>query len=109
MTFSVYFLKEDRILLIGKKGDMKEYGNTLIMFMLVMALLLSIFLAYRFLYHAYEISHEQERKILFYKLQNQTSKLLTKLHHNYTQIKPTIIMKHRMVESYLKQHIHTPK
>ena len=83
---------------------MREYRNTVIMFVLIVALLFSIFLAYRSLYNAYVKSHDQESKILFYKLQNETSKLLTKLHHDYTQIKPTLIMKHKMVESYLNEH-----
>ena len=83
---------------------MREYRNTVIMFVLIVALLFSIFLAYRSLYNAYVKSHDQESKILFYKLQNETSKLLTKLHHDYTQIKPILIMKHKMVESYLNEH-----
>ena len=86
------------------KGNMNENRNTLMMFILILVLLLSTFLGYRFLYNAYEKNHEQESKLLFYKLHTQTSKLLNKLHYNYVQIKPLLIDKHKIVEKYLEKH-----
>ena len=85
---------------------MKAYRNLVIMIILIIVLLISSLLAYRFLYNAYEKSHVQERKILFYNLKNQTSELLTKLHHDYIQVKSTIVTKHKIVESYLEKHSH---
>jgi len=85
---------------------MQEHKNTLIMFILIIALLVSALLGYRFLYKAYEKSHEEESKVLFYKLQSKTSNLLNKLHHNYVEIKPTIVAKHRVVENYLNEYGH---
>ena len=85
---------------------MQEHKNTLIMFILIIALLVSALLGYRFLYKAYEKSHEEESKVLFYKLQSKTSNLLNKLHHNYVEIKPTIVEKHRVVENYLNKYGH---
>lgn len=53
-------------------------------------------------------NHEKDTKILFYKIQTQTSELLSNLLHQYTQEKKHLLDKHAQVLQYLKAHDKKP-
>lgn len=53
-------------------------------------------------------NHEKDTKILFYKIQNQTSSLLSELLHQYTVQKKILLNKHSIVTQYIKEQKSTP-
>ena len=53
-------------------------------------------------------NHEKDTKILFYKIQNKTSSLLSKLLHQYTVQKELLLKKHSIVSEYLKEQKNIP-
>ena len=53
-------------------------------------------------------NHDKETKILFYKIQNQTSSLLAKLLHQYTIQKELLLQKHQTVKQYVEDSKENP-
>jgi len=72
--------------------------------MIIILFLIAITVGYTILYNNTKNSHQQETKILFYKIQNETSKLLTYLNYRYELQKLKLLAKHQIALNYLHTH-----
>ena len=70
---------------------------------MIIALFLVVdFIGYKFLYHHIIVSHEKDTQILFHKIKNDTSDLLSKLLYKYSTQKDILKQKHKEVLKYLE-------
>jgi len=61
-------------------------------------------IGYKLLYNSIQSIHEKDTEILFLKIKEQTSNLLAKQIHQYIIEKPTLLQKHKIVQSYMNSH-----
>ena len=83
---------------------LKKSSNAIGIFIIISLFLIFALIGYKFLKYQTQTNHIKDTKIFFYEVQHDTNILLTKLWHNYEQIKPTMIQIHKDVEKYLSTH-----
>ncbi len=72
------------------------------LFITIIIFLLLNFIGYIFLSKYLENNHLKKQEIIFYKLQSETSNLLTKLLYKYDKQKEILLDKHKEVLKYLE-------
>jgi len=82
----------------------KRVSTSIGIFVILFIFLLFSLIGYGFLKYQTKINHQKDTEIFFYEVQHKTNILLTKLWHNYEQIKPEMIRVHKEVENYLSTH-----
>jgi signal transduction histidine kinase len=83
---------------------MQKFKISSFIFIIIILFLSAIVVGYNTLYNNIINNHNKETKILFYEIQNETSKLLTYLSYQYELEKPKLLKKHTIVLNYLKTH-----
>lgn len=78
-------------------------SSTVLFFIIVLFLFFS-FISYKLLLQNLEDNHFKNQEISFYKIQRETSNLLTKLFYKYSHEKDTLLEKHKEVLEYLENH-----
>jgi len=83
---------------------LKQLKTSSFIFTIIIFFLIIDAIGYKILYNNTISSHEKETKILFYEIQNETTKLLTNLSYNYELQKDNLHQKHQEVLTYLRTH-----
>jgi len=85
-----------------KRLHIKNFKNSSFLAFAIVVFFLISLLGYIFLERQMTQNHEKDAKILFYKIQNKTSELLSQVLHRYTIERKQLLQKHKEILHYLK-------
>jgi len=91
-----------------KVTPIKNFKNSSFITIVLLLFILVSYMGYRVIKENIISDYDKDTKILFYKIQNETTPLLSKLLYQYSMQKEILLDKHELVKRYLQNSKVTP-